>query len=786
MTDYSISAKVTADTGDFDSKMSGASTTVDGFKKKLGESTGGTDQFKSSMADVATAANTAGIGLTANVTQPLVNVGKSAIDASASFETSMNTIQAMTGASGDEMQALSDKAKQVGQDTIFSSGEAADAMLELSKAGMSNSQIMGGALDATMQLATIGDMGLADASATTANVMNMFGLSAEDSSQAVVALAGVANASTADVDDLAQGLSQCGTVAANAGWSLQDTTATLGAFASAGINGSDAGTSLKTMLMALEAPSSKAKSLMDQYGISLYNADGSMKSADEVAGNLQGSLGGLSDEQKNAALATIFGSDATRAATVMMNEGADGINGYKDAANDSATAQDMMTAKTEGTAGALEQAKGSIDNAKIALGDALAPIIQQVAGFVEDLANKFSSLPAPVQGIIAVVGILAAVMGPLMTIFGGVLTAIVQFGPAMAALKGAFSLVSGGASALFSVLAANPIILVVAAIAALVAGLIWFFTQTETGRQIWSNFMSALQAGWDAFVAGFQAGVAAVQSAFAAVGAFLTSVKDGIQAGWQGLQDWFANFPTNISNFFTGLPAMIGGFFDQAKDWASNTWQGAQDWFAGVPGNISNFFSGLPGPIGDFFGQASDFAKNHGDEMQAFYSGLPGNISNFFSSIPNWIGDKFNQAKDWANNAGQGMVDFFSGIPDRIAGFFSGIGDKISSFFRGIKLPHFSPTMTNIAGIDVPTGFDVSWYAKGGIFETPSVIGVGEAGPEAVIPIGQLSKYMPDPENQDTSSSTVNQYFNTRVVRDNDDLYVASTILHRSALAAAR
>lgn len=361
----------------------------------------------------------AGNALTLAVTAPALAAGGAAFKLAASFETTMNMIAQATGAPAEEMAKLSDLAEQLGADTIYSAGEAADAMLELAKSGLTPAQISAGALDAALQLAAAGDLALADAAMVTANAINTFSLEAGDASAVANALAGGANASSASVDSLQQALAQVGPGATNAGLSLQETVAVLAAFADNGIQGSDAGTSLKTMLQRLVPQTDEAAEAMQRLGLDFTNADGSFKSIDEIAQQLQDSLGGLTEAERAQTLQTLFGSDATRAATVLMKEGAEGLAKYTAATNDQAAASGMAEARMKGAEGAIEQMSGSVETAALAVGEALAPVVVELAGNIKDLADRFSELdPEQQQQIIQWVAI-AAAAGPALKVLSG-------------------------------------------------------------------------------------------------------------------------------------------------------------------------------------------------------------------------------------------------------------------------------------------------------------------------------------------------------------------------------
>jgi len=382
------------------------------------------DKSHQKLGEVGKTMSSVGGKMSVGLTLPLVGIGAVAMKTAADFETSMNMVQAATQAPASEMKGLSDLALKMGADTVFSSGEAADAMLELAKTGFSPAQIEAGALKATMDLAAAGGLELADSATAVGNAMNTFSLKAQDAAQIAAAFAGGANASSADVSDLTQALQQVGPGAKNAGLSLQQTVGVLAEFADKGIRGSDAGTSLKTMLMNLVPSTAKAETTMKSLGITFTNADGSFKSISEIAQILQDKMGGLSQEQRTLAMNIIFGSDATRAATVLMEGGSQAVDKYTKATSDQAAATDMAKARMKGLGGALENAKGSVESLGITMGEVAAPAIEKVAGGVQWLANALAGLPGWAQKAAVGFGVILAAAGPLLVIVGKLLTSL--------------------------------------------------------------------------------------------------------------------------------------------------------------------------------------------------------------------------------------------------------------------------------------------------------------------------------------------------------------------------
>lgn len=444
----------------FDTKaaaMGGASA----LAKRLAETSVAAERMGARMQSAGRAMADAGDAMTAGITAPLVAAGGYAANAAMQFESSMSRVAGALNDPTANMGRLRQLALDMGESTVFSASEAGAAMEELAKGGLTAAQIEAGALQTAMDLAAAGGMGLADAANAVVQSMGAFGLGAEQSGEAANALAGAASASSADVSDLTQGLSQASAQANSAGWSIQDTTAVLGAFADAGIMGSDAGTSLKTMLQRLAAPTDKAADTIEALGINVRDADGGMLGAADMAAELSAKLGTLSSAEKDAAMQAIFGSDASRAALVMTNLGAEGLEKYVAATNDQEAAQRMANAQMGETERAMEEMRGAVETAAIQLGTALAPAVTEAAGAVGDAAEAFSSMDEGTQRMVVGIAAAAAAAGPLLSVGGRLVqfagSAVSAFGAAsakMAALSATFTASKAAAGAGASGLAA--------------------------------------------------------------------------------------------------------------------------------------------------------------------------------------------------------------------------------------------------------------------------------------------------------------------------------------------
>ncbi|WP_207632097.1 phage tail tape measure protein [Occultella kanbiaonis] len=313
----------------------------------------------------------------------------------ANFDQAMSAVQAATHESTANMDLLREAAIQAGADTQFSATEAAAAIEELAKAGVSTSDILGGGLAGAMDLAAAGGVAVADAAETAASALTQFGLSGADVPHVADLIAAAAGKAQGGVADLSAALNQSGLVAAQMGLSIEETTGSLAAFASAGLIGSDAGTSFRAMLLRLANPTGESAQLMEELGISVYDAQGQFVGMEALAGILQDRLGGLTQETRNQALAQIFGQDAIRTSTILYEQGAEGIATWTENVNDAGYAAETAAIMMDNLNGDLEGLSGSFETLLIRLGESadgpLRGLVQGIDAVVDGLGN----MPGP-------------------------------------------------------------------------------------------------------------------------------------------------------------------------------------------------------------------------------------------------------------------------------------------------------------------------------------------------------------------------------------------------------
>lgn len=333
------------------------------------------------------------------------------IAAGARFDKAMSAVQAATHETTGNMKQLRLAALDAGRETVYSATEAAAAVEELAKAGVSTQNILGGGLKGALDLAAAGNIEVAEAAETAASAMTQFNLAGSDVPHIADLLAAGAGKAQGSVHDLGMALNQAGLVASQTGLSIEETTAALAAFASNGLIGSDAGTSFKTMLLALNPQSKQAAELMDQIGFSAYDAQGQFVGLEEVAARLQASLAGMSQEQRNAALQTLFGRDAIRAANVLYEEGAAGVQKWTAAVDDQGYAAETAATRMDNLIGDLERLRGSLETALIGGGEgAQSPFRGTVQGLTQ-VIDLFNQLPSAAKGSMVTFAAIGAITG---------------------------------------------------------------------------------------------------------------------------------------------------------------------------------------------------------------------------------------------------------------------------------------------------------------------------------------------------------------------------------------
>lgn len=446
MADYKLRIIVEGSDAGASKALGSANKALDDLERKA-KSTGAS--VSGSLKSMGASFTSVGKGLSLAVTTPLVGIAAVALNSAAKFEQNMNLIQASTNATGDQMKAMQQIAIDLGAKTVFSAGEAAQGLLELSYAGLDAKASME-AISGVLDLAAAGNLSVASAAETTANALNAFHLPATEATNIANMFAAAAASSSVEVLDLTQSFAASSAVFATYGQSIYDLTTGLAILGNNGIKGSDAGTSLKTMMSRLAAPTDTAAELMQNLGVQVYDASGHMRQFPAIMSSVSHAMAGLNDEQRNAAMYQIFGSDALRAASILLKEGTAGWDKMSAAVHESGKATLLADARMKGLAGAIEYWKGSVDSflieSALPFQDFFSNILHRSADFLTSIGNLDSGTKAWAIGI----GVAAAAAGPLLIVIGTLATTMGAAIPVLAAVGSALLPIGAGLATLYA------------------------------------------------------------------------------------------------------------------------------------------------------------------------------------------------------------------------------------------------------------------------------------------------------------------------------------------------
>jgi TP901 family phage tail tape measure protein len=430
----------------------------------------------------------------------VAGIGILSLRAAGNFQQSMNILQAVSGATEEQFKGLHDEAIALGRDMNLpnvSAQDAADSMAELSKAGLSVKDVMT-ATRGTMEFGIAANIGFADSANIVARALTAFGLSGKSATTVADLFTAAANKSTASATDIALGFQMASAQFKAGDQTIQGLTTSLTLMANAGVVGSDAGTSLKTMMNRLMAPTSKSKKLMEDLGFKVYDAAGNMKSMPNIIGSLSQSLQGMTKEQKNAALYTIFGSDAIRAARIQLAAGEQGWRKMEKAVSQGGEAQKFAEARTKGFNGAVQALFSAVDTLAIELGEHMLPTAEKVTRAMANFVNSIDP-----DKIAAFFGVIADGVGWIVKLVSGsqILQGIL-IGVAAAfatwfvidAIVGLVGALTAAIELMGAAMLANPVVLIAAALIGLGAALYFAYTKSEEFRAIVDNTFAWLKS----------------------------------------------------------------------------------------------------------------------------------------------------------------------------------------------------------------------------------------------------------------------------------------------------
>ena len=592
------------------------------------------------------------------VTAGVTALGTIAVKTGADFDAAMSKVAAVSGATGSEMDALREKAREMGSKTKFSASEAADAMNYMAMAGWKTNDMLSG-IEGIMNLAAASGEDLASTSDIVTDALTAFGLSASDSGHFADILAAASSNANTNVSMMGETFKYAAPVLGSLGYSAEDSAIAIGLMANAGIKSSQAGTALRSAITNLAKPTDTVASAMEQYGISLTDSSGKMYSLRELMEQLRQKLGGLSEAEQAQAAASLFGKEAMSGMLAIINGSpadfeklsnaidtcSDTVDGYN------GTTEKMAAVMQDNLAGQVTILKSQLEELAISFSDILMPTIRSIVSRIQELVDKLNQLDPQTKETIAKIALVAAALGPMLVVLGKTISSVGTVFSAVSKLPALFSAVQSGIGAITGALGVSlgPLLAIIAAVAALVAAFVHLWKTND-------EFKSNIIAIWEQIKSTFTRLTQGITDRLNALGFDFESFTDVLKAAWDGLCNLlapiFEGVFQNISNIFSGfadiflnsLDVLIGlftGDWEQCWDGIKGIFTSIWDFIANTFRNIMNTLKGIADVVLGWFGTSwnevwtsiKDFFVNTWNSISTFFTGIITGIRDFFVNI---------------------------------------------------------------------------------------------------------------------------------------------------------
>ena len=612
------------------------------------------------------------------VTGAVVGLGTAAVKTAADFDSAMSQVAAVSGATGADLEALRDKAREMGSKTKFSASEAAEAMNYMAMAGWKTSDMLSG-IEGIMNLAAASGEDLATTSDIVTDALTAFGLSAADSGHFADILAAASSNANTNVSMMGETFKYCAPIAGALGFSAEDTAEAIGLMANSGIKSSQAGTSLRTVMNSLAGEVKICGSGIGEVTVATSNADGSMRDLSDILADCRVAFAGLSESEKAAAAETLVGKNAMSGFLALMNAAPADIEKLSGAIADcDGTAAGMAETMQDNLAGQLTILKSQLEELAISFGELLMPSIRMIVGWVQRLVDWLNGMDEGTKKIIMTVALLAAAIGPVLIVIGKVVSAVGTIMTFIPKLVSGFNMLKTTFSALGAVMAANPIILIVAAVAAAVAAIVLLYQKCEWFRDavnaVWAQVKEFFVSAWEAICSFFTETIPAAWESLVGIFNQILAWWSGL---WQSVGDFFGNVWTGMMEnpVLSGIVDMIRSLWENLSSTLQGIWQGIQTAASGAWELIKNVILGPVLLLIDLV--TGNFTKLKEDAL-----GIWTNIQQAASSI--WSG-----IQQIVGSLAQGLVNhvviLFTGLKNTLGNIWSMVKNMASSAWNGLK-----------------------------------------------------------------------------------------------------
>ena len=646
------------------------------------------------------------------VTGVVAGLGTAAVKTAADFDSAMSKVAAVSGATGSDLEALRDKAREMGEKTKFSASEAAEAMNYMAMAGWKTEDMLSG-IEGVMNLAAASGEDLATTSDIVTDALTAFGLTAKDSGHFADILAAASSNANTNVSMMGETFKYCAPIAGALGFSAEDTAEAIGLMANAGLKGSQAGTSLRTIMNNLSGEVKICGSSIGEVTVATTNADGSMRDLSDILADCRTAFSGLSESEKAAAAESLVGKNAMSGFLALMNAGEADINKLSSAIdNCDGSAASMAETMNDNLAGQLQILKSQLEELAISFGELLMPAIRTIVGWIQKFVDWLNSMDEGTRKVIVTIALVAAAIGPILIIVGKVISAVGTIMTLVPKLAGVINAAKGVFAAFNAVCAANPYVLIIAAIVALVAAFIYLWNNCEEFRQFWIDLWESIKeiaiAVWEALKAFFQAAWEAIMTTATTV---WNAIKDFFSDLWEGIKNIFTTVVNAISTFLTTawntIKNTVTTVWNAIKTFFTTIWNGIKSVITTVVNAISTFLSTAWNGIKTAITTVLNAIKT---AVTTVWNGIKNTITTIVNAIKNAVTTAWNNIKSAVSNAANAiktavsnafnaMLNGIKNVCGNIYGAVKGGFDKAINFVKNLASQAFQWGADFIGGI---------------------------------------------------------------------------------------